>query len=167
MLPEIVLFAHAGDMVGWHPDLFVPDIVGLVVLGVDGHIKPFGRDLEHLGEKFPCPAGRFSFKIIAKGKIAQHLKIGAMARSFPHPVDIGRADAFLAGGHPLAGRGYLAGKVFFHGRHACIDQQQGVVVLRDERKALEPQMPFALEKAQVFFTQVVESGPFHCHHPFL
>ena len=47
---------------------------------------------------------------------------------------VGRAYAFLAGGHTLARRRDFAGEVFFHRRHTGVDQKKAVVVFRNQRK---------------------------------
>ena len=103
-------------------------------------------------------------EIIPEGEISEHFKIRAVARGDADALNIRRTDAFLAGGHPFPGRSYLAGKIFLHRRHAGINQQKAVVVLRYQRKALQAQMPFRFKKRQIFFTQFVQTSPFHCNN---
>ncbi len=161
VLPEIVLFAEAHDARGVHPDLFRPDIEGLVVILIDRHPQPVDRKLHHLRAELPRPRGRLVLEIIAERKIAQHLEKGAVPVGDTHPVDIRRADAFLTGGHPLARRGHLPGEIFLHGRHAGIDQQKAVVSLRDQGEARQPQMALGFKKRQIFLADFVQSRPLH------
>ena len=114
--------------------------------------------------ELPSPLASLPLEIVAKGEIAQHLKIGAMAGILAHTVDVQRANALLAIGHPGGRRCQLAGKVVLQRRHARVDQQQGVVVLRHQRIALDAQMPFAFKETQKAFPNFVQSQFFHCYH---
>ena len=87
-------------------------------------------------------------KIIAKGKISQHLKKGAMAGCFTYIFDIACTDTLLAGTHTSPRRDLLTGKIGLERRHTGIDQQKAVVIVRYQRKALHLQMFLALEKFQ-------------------
>ena len=94
-------------------------------------------------------------EVIAEGEIAEHLKIGAVTRRLADVLNIARTDAFLAGRDTLAGRRDLAGKILLHRRHAGVDEQKAVVVLRDERKARQAQMPLALKERKILFSQFI------------
>ena len=148
-------------MVGLYAYLFRPDCKSFVVVLINGNPDVVYRQLQHLRAEFPRPRGCLVLEIIAEREVAEHFKIGAVARCFAHALDIGRADAFLAGGHPLAGRRDLPGEIFFHRRHAGIDEQEAVIVLRDEREARQAKVPLGFKKAQVFFAKFVEACPFH------
>ena len=50
-------------------------------------------------------------KIIAKGKVAQHLKESAVSGGFSDILNIAGTDALLAGGNPSSGRDLLTGEV--------------------------------------------------------
>jgi len=69
-----------------------------------------------------------------------------VAGGLADPLDVGRADAALAGRDAGAGRGYLAREVGLQGGHAGVYQKQGIVPLGYKREAREPQMPLGLEK---------------------
>ena len=162
VLPEVVLLAQPDDVRRIHADFFRPDVKRLVVVLIDRDPELFNGHFHHFRAKLPCPRARLVFEIIAERKVAQHLKIGAVARRDTHALDIGRADAFLAGRHAAARRRQLAGKILFQRRHAGVDEQQAFVVLRHQRKARQPQMPFAFKEFQILFADLVESHPFHC-----
>ena len=146
VLPEVILLAQADDAIRRHSHFLRPDIEGLIVVLVDAHPDPILRQLQHLGDELPGPGRGLVLEIVAEAEVAQHLKIGAVAGGLAHPLDVGGADALLAGGHPLAGGRHLAGEELLHGRHARVDEQQGFVLLRYQREAGQPQMPLAFIK---------------------
>ena len=55
--PEIVVLAQPGDPVRGNLDLVVPDVVGLVVVEVDGDRELIGGDLERCASRTPTPSG--------------------------------------------------------------------------------------------------------------
>ena len=77
--------------------------------------------------------------------------------------DVASADALLTGRHAAAGRLFLALEPRLHRRHAGIDEQDGLVILRHERKARQAQMTFRLEELQEHFPQLVQTVCFMCH----
>ena len=100
-------------------------------------------------------------EVVAEGEVAEHLKIGAVARGLADILDIAGADALLAGADPVAGRLLLTLEVGLHRRHAGVYEQQARVVLRDERKARQSQMSLCLEERQEHLAQLVKSVFFH------
>lgn len=56
----------------------------------------------------------------------------------------------LARGHALAL------EIGLERRHAGVDEQQRIVVLRYEREALQPQVAFAFKKREVFLPQNIQ-----------
>ena len=84
-----------------------------------------------------------------------------MPRGDAHPLDVGGADALLAGGHPVAGGLFLAQEPLFHGGHAAVDQQQAGVVLGHQGETAQAQVALRLKEGQVFFTQFIQTGPLH------
>ena len=84
-----------------------------------------------------------------------------MAGSETDSVNVWGADALLAGGHSVTGRLLLAGKVFFKGCHACVDQQQRLVVDGDKGIALMAQVAFGFKEGEIAFSDLVYAHPFH------
>ena len=109
--------------------------MGFVVLRMNGNPQLIGRQLQFFSQKFPAPGNNFLFKIIAKGKIAQHFKIGMVASSAAYVFNIAGAHAFLTGGNTRRGRLHLAGKKWLKGRHTCANNQKRRVVLRNKGRA--------------------------------
>ena len=104
---------------------------------------------------------RLFLEVVAEGEVAQHLKIRAVACSVTDALQVGRADALLAGGDAAARRHFLAGEELLHRRHARVDEQKRFVALRHERKARQAKMPLRLKERKILFAQVVKRCPFH------
>ena len=151
VLPEVVLFAETDDMRFGNTDFVFPNIVGFVVLFIDRRPKQILRHFKRFGQKLPCPGDSLFLEIIAEGEVAEHFEIRAVTRGHTDAFKVGRADTLLAGRDAVARRLDLAGEVFFHGRHAGIDEKKTFVVVGNERKAGKPQMSLAFKKGKIFF----------------
>ena len=165
MLPEVILLAEAEDALLRNTDLVAPDGKGLVVRGrglaagehrgvqaVRLQADPLGA-----GEELPRPGDRLMLEVVAEREVAEHLKEGAVARGVTDVVDIARADALLAGADAAARRLLLALEPGLHGGHARVDEQDGLVVLRDQGKAGQAQVALALKEAEEHLSQLVEA----------
>ena len=111
VFPEIVFFPEFEDSLRGNADLLVPDLIGLVVLQIDGGIQPVCRQPYHLCQELPGPVDGLSLEIISEGEVAQHLKKSAVAGGFAHVLNIAGADALLTGGDPSSGRDLRSGKI--------------------------------------------------------
>ncbi|KAF5040548.1 hypothetical protein DSECCO2_532340 [anaerobic digester metagenome] len=156
VLPEVVRLAEAENALGRDAHVLVPNLKGLVVVHIDRGIEPIRLQTHHLGQKLPTHGDGVLFKIVAKGEIAQHLKIGAVAGSLADVLNIAGADALLAGTHAVAGRLLLPRKPGLHGSHAAVDEQEACVVVGDQGKAGQAQVPFALKVAEEHLPQFVQ-----------
>ena len=130
VFPEIVFFSQTGNVIFRYAHHIMPQVVGFIIVMVDGHIKLFGIELHHFRAEFPGPGNDFFFEIITEGKISQHFKKCPVAGGFADVVDIRCTDTFLAGCHPFARRHFIPRKEGFHRRHPGIDQKQTLVVNR-------------------------------------
>ena len=78
-----------------------------------------------------------ALEIVAKGKIAQHLEEGVMARGIADVLQVvvlaACAHAALRGGGALVGARFLAEEDVLELHHARIGKQQGGVVARHQR----------------------------------
>ena len=167
MLPEVVVLAEADDTRFRNPDLIAPDIECLVVVFIYGRIQPrrVETDPVRRGKKLPRPCDRFVLEVVAEGEVAEHLEICAMARGFADVLNVAGTDALLAGADAVAQRLLLALEIRLHRRHAGVDQQQRRVVLRDQRKAGQAQMPLRFKEAQKHLTQFIQTEFFHIDLP--
>ena len=163
MLPEVILLAEAENALRGDADLVMPDVPCLVVIEIDARVQPVGIDADPVGggQKFPRPVDGFALEVIAEGEVAEHFKVGAVARRLADVFDIGRADALLAGRHAAARRLFLSGEPRFHGAHAGVDEQKRGVVAGDQREAGQTQMTFCLKEGEIHLPQLIESEFFH------
>ena len=175
MLPEVILLAEAEDAVFGDADHVAPDGEGLVICGgrlvarEDGRIEAIRLKADPLGagQEFPCPGNGLLLEVIAEGEVAQHLKIRAVAGRMADVFNVAGADALLTGGDAVARRLFLAGEPRLHGSHARVDQQDGFVVLRNERKARQTQMALRFKELQVHLAQLIETVCLVCHDEIL
>ena len=175
MLPEVILLAEAEDAVLGNADHVTPDGEGLVVgrrrlvARKDRRIQTVRLKADPLraGQKFPCPGNGFLLEVIAEGEVAEHLKIGAVTGRMADVFNVAGADALLTGGDAVARRLFLAGEPRLHGSHARVDQQDGFVVLRNERKARQTQMALRFKELQVHLAQLIETVCLVCHDEIL
>ena len=165
MLPEIILLAEAEDALGGDANLVAPDGEGLVVrrgrLAAGEHrgVQAVRLQADPLGagEELPRPGDCLMLEVVAEREVAEHLKEGAVARGVTDVVNVARADALLAGADAAARRLLLALEPGLHGGHARVDEQDGLVVLRDQGKAGQAQVALALKEAEEHLSQLVEA----------
>ena len=141
MLPEVILLAKAEDPLCGDAHVLVPDLKGFVVIQIDGGIEPLRVQPADIRQEFPAPGDGFLLEIIAEGEVAQHLKIRAVAGRLADIFDVPRPDALLAGADPVPRRLHLALEIGLHRCHAGVDEQQRRVILWDQGKARQTQMP--------------------------
>ena len=158
VLPEVILLTEAGDAALGDADLIAPDVERFVVLFIHRRIEPLGIEADPLRarQKLPRPCDGLVLEVVAEGEVAQHLEVGAVAGGLAHVLDVAGADALLTGADPAAGRLLLALEPRLHGGHAGVDEQDGLVVLRHQREAGQPQMAFGLEERQEHLPQLIE-----------
>ena len=126
--------------------LLRPDVVGLLVVEVDGRDERLRVDLELLGEQLPAPGDRFLLPVVADPEVAEHLEEGVVIRIESHDVEVGGAEAFLDGDDPLRRRLLLPEEVRDDRLHARTGEQHARVVPQDERRAGHAVMPLLLEE---------------------
>jgi len=142
----------------------VPDVVSLVILEVNGHEQAFFRNFHDFRAEFPGPWDDFFLEIITKREIAQHFEIRTMAARLADTLDIGGADAFLAGRDPRRRRGLGAREIGFQRRHARIDQQDRGVVLGHQRETGQAQVFLGFKESQEFLPDVIQTEWLHGGH---
>ncbi len=150
--PEVVLFAQALDALLGHADDLVPDLLGLVVVLVDGdpellRLQAVTALVLGRGEQLPGELDRAFLEVVAEGEVAAHLEERAVAGGLADLFDVGGAHALLHAGGAGEGRLDLAQEVGLEGHHAGRDEQQSRVV-RDERRRRDDGVPALLEEAQ-------------------
>ncbi len=134
-------------------DLIGPDAVGLLVIGVDRGGHSLGRQAELLGQVLPRPVDGVALEVVAEAPVAEHLEQGLVARRAADLLEV-----VVLAGHPQAGlrvhRAHvvallLAGQHALEVRHPGVDEQQGGIVARQQRRRRHAGMPALLEEALV------------------
>ena len=161
VLPEVISLAELDDTLTGYAYLVCPDITGFVVLLIDSHPQALRRDLQNLCEILPRPSNSLMLEVVAEGEVTQHLKVSAVTCGLADILNIGCANALLAGCNAVARRLLDTLEVLLERRHSCIDKQNGVIPLRNQRKAVQAKMSLALKETEVAFAEVVKSSPFH------
>ena len=136
-------------------------------LGVPAdHIFRFGK-ADNLGQELPAPGNGFALEVIAEGEVAQHLEVGTVTGGLADVLDVTGTDALLAGADTAAGRLHLTLEIGLHGSHAGVDQQQGLIILGNQRKAGQTQMLLAFKEGQEHFAQFVYAVRLGIHGNYL
>ena len=158
-LPPVI--SQAYNVVFRNTYNIVPDIKSFIILSVDGDVQLIRRQAKLLGQELPAPGDNLFFKVITKGEVAQHFKIGMVARSAANVFNITGTHAFLAGGDTSSRRFHFAGEKRLKGCHASTDNQQSRVILRNQGSTRKHKMASILEKFQKLFADFVTSHVFH------
>lgn len=150
--PEVVLHAEALDALGRHADDVPPDLLGLVVVLVDGDpelllLQAVATVRDGGGEQLPGELDGSFLEVVTEGEVAAHLEEGAVPGGLPDLLDVQGAHALLDAGGARELRLDLAQEVRLEGHHAGIDQQQGGVV-GDQGRRRNDGVAALLEEAQ-------------------
>jgi hypothetical protein len=142
--PEVGVVARldvtpASYSFGRDTDLVVPDAVGFLVVGVDGHTDPIGWDLEVLGQQFPGPADRLALEVVAEAPVAQHLEEGVVTSRAPNLFEVvvlaGDAQTALVVSGPDIAPLLPPGQDVLELDHPGVGKQQSLVRRGHERGA--------------------------------
>ena len=68
---------------------------------------------------------------------------------------VGRSDTLLAGTDTVSGRGDLTCEELLHRCHTGVDEEQGFVIVGNEREAREAKVILALKECKVLFADFV------------
>ncbi len=150
--PEVVLHAQALDPLGGHADDVPPDLLGLVVVLVDGdpellRLQAVAAVRDGAGEQLPGELDGAFLEVVAEREVAAHLEERAVPGGLPDLLDVQGADALLHAGGARELRLDLAEEVRLERHHAGVDQQQGGVV-GDQRGRRYDGVAALLEEAQ-------------------
>ena len=107
--PVVVRLAHPLDPLGGHAGVLEPELLGFVVLFVDGHPEAFRRQavaavVNARGEQFPGELDGVFLEVVAEGEVAAHLEEGAVAGGLADFLDVAGADALLHAGGAVVRR---------------------------------------------------------------
>ena len=167
MLPEVVRLPEPVNALRRDVHVVEPDMVRLVIPLVNRGVQALRVQTHARCQKLPRPRNRLLLEIIPEGEIAQHLKEGAVARRLADILEVAGADALLAGRDPAARRNLLPRKVGLERRHAGIDDQQAVVVVRHQRETVHAQTSLLLKERQEHLAQFIDTIVLHYNRPNL
>ncbi len=136
--PEIVGGRDADDPPLRQAGDLLPQVEGLVVLGIDGDGQPLRRNLELLGDQIPGELDGAVLEVVAEREIAEHLEERVMPRRVADIVEVvmlaAGAHAFLRGHGARIGALLEAGEDVLELHHPGIGEHQRGVVARHERR---------------------------------
>ena len=139
-----------------HADFFGPNVVGLVIAGVDGNPEFFLGQLQHAGEEGPGEVDRVLLEIIAKAEVAEHFEksvvTGGVADVFQVVVLATGADAFLAADGAGVRALFLAQEAVLELVHPRVGEQQGWVIAWDQGAGGYTGVALLFEEAKEGFT---------------
>jgi hypothetical protein len=145
-----------------HADLFRPDVVGLVVLGIHRDPELVRRQLVDIDQQFPGVLDGVALEIIAEAEVAQHLEEGVVARGvadvFQVVVLAAGAHAFLRGGGAVVAALVEAEKDILELVHPGVGEQQRGVVVRHQRAGSHDLVAFRGEEVEEL---LADFGAFH------
>ncbi len=172
--PEVVggvgcalVVTDAHHALGRHADFLGPDVVGLVIAGVDGDPELLLGQVQPLvrGQEFPGVGDGIALEIVAETEVTQHFEEGVMARGvtdiFQVVVLATGAHAFLAGGGAGIGALFQAQEAILELIHPRVGEQQGWIVGGDQRTGWHTGVALFFEEAEEGFTD------FCAFHSFL
>ena len=167
--PEVVggvaralVVADADDALGRHADLLGPDVVGLVVLGIDGDPELVLGQAVDVGQQFPGVLDGVALEVVAEAEVAQHLEEGVVARGVADVLEVvvlaAGAHAFLRGGGAGVGTLVEAEEDVLELVHAGVGEQQRRIVVRHQRAGGDDLVPLRGEEVEEF---LADFGAFH------
>jgi hypothetical protein len=137
-------FREAGDL--------LPQVEGLIVLGIDGGEQAILGQPVFPGDELPGPGDGIGLEVVAEGEIAEHLEEGVMAGGVADIVEIivlaAGAHAFLGGGGAPVGPLLGTGEHVLELHHPRIGEHEGRVVARHQRRRGDHFMAVLLEEIE-------------------
>ena len=147
--PEIVGAGDADDAAVVEAGDLFPQIIGLVVVVIDGDEQPIDVEPEFARDEVPGELDRAFLEIVAEGEIAQHFKEGVMARGIADIVEVvvlaAGAHAFLRRGGARIGALLDAGEDVLELHHAGVGEHQRRIIVRHERRGGDFLVPIVRE----------------------
>ena len=163
--PEIIVTVSENDMVFGQE--LLPILVGLVVtvdifIGTpleNRRVQTLFRQAVHVGKQLPRPRDRLFLKIIPERPVAEHFEhrvmVSVVADLLQVVVLARHAQTFLRIGHPAVFDRRVPQEQIFKLVHPGVGEHQGRVVLDDHRSRRHDHMPFAAEKIEKSFSDLI------------
>ena len=87
---------------GRDSDVVQPQIVGLIVVQVNGHVHALRFQAEHAGAQVPREGDGVLLEVVSDAEIAQHLEEGQVF-VIAHLINVGGAEGLLTTGETATG----------------------------------------------------------------
>ena len=146
-VPEVPLLGGvAEDAIGGHAAR-QPQVVRLVVVGVDGDPQAGGVDAEFACQEVPCPVDGVGLEVVAEREVAEHLE-ERQVRVVADLLDVGGAEALLHRSETRRRRLLKTEEVRLELHHPRRGEQQRGVAVRDQRRGRDAAMQSLPEVAE-------------------
>ena len=143
--PEIVFLTQPHNPVRSDAGHLLPEFESLIVVLVHRDPEFIFRQFDLLGQELPGEGNGVLFKIVAKGKVAEHLKKRMMPRSVAYVFEIivfsACTNAFLRCGGAFVIPNVFTQKQSLELDHARVRKQKRRIVFRHERRARHNLVP--------------------------
>src|SRR5205823_10522012 len=135
-----------------------PEPLRLVVVAEDRNGEPLGGHGEDAGDEFPGPGDGLLLEVVPEGEVPEHLEEsvvpGGESDVFEVVVLSAGADALLRRDGALVVAGLAPGEDVLELVHAGVREEQGGIVLWNERGALHSPVTPLFEEAEEGFADV-------------
>ena len=150
--PEVFILSQSLDAGFGKPDLFVPDLVGFVVVEVDRDGKAVGVEPEPFFRraKLPRPVDGLAFEIITEAEVPEHLEERVVVCRPPDVFDVTGAQALLARGGSSKLQFHLPKEMVLELVHPGWGEQHRRIPGGNQNVAGAPPVPLRLEEGQIF-----------------
>ena len=165
--PEVVrrvgralVVANTHHALSGHTHFLGPDVVGLVITGVDGDPEFLLRQVQPLvrGQELPRVVNGIVLEIVAETEVTQHLEKGVMTRGVSNVLQVivlaASTHALLAAGGAGIGALLQAQEAVLELVHAGVGEQQCRVVGRNQRAGGNAGVPLFFKETEEGFTDV-------------
>ena len=160
--PEVVGGVDADDAIVGETSDLAPQARRLFVGGVDGDQQPGSIQSETVGDQFPRQFDGQRFEVVAEGEIPQHFEEGQVPGGVADVVQIvvlaAGAHAFLRRGRARRRTGFGAGEDVLERHHAGVDEHQGRIALRHQRRRRDHQVIGGGEIVEKLGADIIETG---------
>ena len=137
--PPVV--AQARHLLGRNRGFGGPDLVGLVVRGMDRHTEPLDGHSKTHGHQLPGKGDRNFLEVVpGRREVAEHLEKGRVPVSPADLLDVARAQTLLGACQSRRGRIAKAQIVGLKRLHSGRDEERARVAVRHQRRAGQDQM---------------------------
>src|SRR5262249_12701570 len=146
--PVVVLLAEAPETIRRVAEL-LPALRRLVVVAIDGDAEALAVEAVAGAQELVGPRDRLGLEVVAEAEVAEHLEEGVVARRAADVVEVGQAQALLRRGRALERVRPAAEEHVLELVHPGPGEEQGRIVVGDQRGARADGVAALLEEVEV------------------